>query len=92
MSVLRPETVALLRKVHEAAPLFSNLIAAELFDAAHTRGTLTLLPSMTGGYILFDTTAPLNAGVLGRFPTLERAHAALEAAAVGPKGPRRVAA
>jgi hypothetical protein len=80
MSVLRPETRAVLRTVKAMAPVFPNMIAAELFDAAHTRGDLKLIPHMGGGYVLFNTTAPLNAGVLGHFPTIERAHAALEEA------------
>lgn len=85
MSVLRPETVALLRTVRETSPLFSNMIAAELFDAAHTRGRFKLLPHMAGGYVLFDSSAPMNAGALGRFATIERAQAALEEAARGRK-------
>lgn len=79
MSVLRPETLTILAGVRPLAPLFSNMIAAELFDAAHTRGSLRLLPTTAGGYIVFDDDAPLGEGLVeGPFPTVEKAHAALE--------------
>lgn len=79
MSILRPETVAILKDVRPCAPLFSNMIAAELFDAAHTRGSLRLLPTTAGGYIVFDDDAPLGQGLVeGPFPTVEKAHVALE--------------
>lgn len=79
MSVLLPETLEVLKGARSLQPLFSNMIAAELFEAAHTRGSLTLLPQTTGGYVVFDNDAPLGQGVLeGPFPTVEKAHGALE--------------
>jgi hypothetical protein len=77
VSVLRPESVALLRTVRVAGPLFPNLIVAELFDAAHTRGSLKVLPRTVGGYVLFDSEAPLNQGTLAEFKTLAEARECL---------------
>lgn len=83
MSILRPETIELLRSVKKCAPLFPNMVVAELFEAAHTRGTLKILPRTVGGYVLFDESASINRGVRGEFATLEEAQAALERAADG---------
>jgi hypothetical protein len=77
-SPLLPSTVALLATVKPRAPLFSNAILAELFDARHTRGAFKLLPSAEGGYVVFDTRAELGAGVVSWHPTEGEAHAALE--------------
>jgi hypothetical protein len=57
------------------------MILADLFEASHTRGDLKLLPRIIGGYVLFDTSAPLNRGALSQFSSLPAAHAALEAEA-----------
>jgi hypothetical protein len=78
VSVLLPTTRKLLADVRPCKPLFSNVIAFELFSAEHTRGDLTLLPVMGGGYIVFDRGAALNAGVRTKPAKLEEAHAALE--------------
>jgi hypothetical protein len=88
MSVLLPATKALLAGVRPHAPYFSNLITAEMFDAEHTRGSLTLLPHGDGGYVVFDRDAPIGRGVLeGPFAKLADAHAAVErfAAARAPR-------
>jgi hypothetical protein len=81
VSILQPETIELLRGVQPRAPLFSNQILAELFEAKHTRGPLKLLPSAEGGYVVFDTLAPMSQGVLAHRLTLPEAVAELEARA-----------
>lgn len=74
VSVLLPETRALLRGVKPAAPRFSNMILAELFDAVHTRGHLKVLQRTDGPYIVFDADAPNGEGVLaGPFAKAEKA-------------------
>ena len=78
MSVLRPETLAELAAVRERAPLFPNLIQAELFEAAHTRGPFKVLRTTTGGFVVFDTRAPLAHGVRDHQTTVAEAHASLE--------------
>jgi hypothetical protein len=75
---LLSETLALLAGVKPRAPMFSNQILAELFDARHTRGSLKLLPCSQGGFVVFDTRAALGAGVLSWHPTEDEAHGELE--------------
>jgi hypothetical protein len=78
-STLLPSTLALLASAHVRAPLFSNQVQAELFEARHTRGPFKLLPSSEGGYVVFDTRARLGAGLRsGPHPSEDGAHAALE--------------
>lgn len=78
MSVLLPATRKLLEGARAHEPYFSNMIAAELHEAAHTRGDLTLLPFALGGWIVFDREAPNGRGKLaGPFP-LVKAHEELE--------------
>jgi hypothetical protein len=78
VSVLLPETRALLREVRAHAPFFPNLIAGELFDASHIRGDFKILPRSTGGYVVFHTKSPNGRGERGHFLDIETAHAALE--------------
>ena len=80
-SSLLPATVALLSAVKPRAPLFSNQILAELFDARHTLGAFKILPSSEGGYVVFDTRAALGAGVVSWHVTVDGAQSALERAA-----------
>jgi hypothetical protein len=83
---------ALLRTVRECHPLFPNAIQAAMFDELHTRGPLKLLPTTAGGYVVFDTLAPLGKGVLeGPIRDEAQAHAALERHARA-EGKRRNAA
>ncbi|HYM98092.1 MAG TPA: hypothetical protein VET26_12380 [Candidatus Sulfotelmatobacter sp.] len=77
MSVLLPSTLALLGKVRELSPLFANLDVAAHYEAAHTRGSLKLLPFAAGGHVVVDTTAPLGRGTLAGPMPLEQAHAEL---------------
>lgn len=64
---LRAETVAILRSHRPGQPLFSNMIAGELFDAEHSRGRFKVLPTVDRkAYVAFDTAAPLGEGALGR--------------------------
>jgi hypothetical protein len=86
---LLPSTSALLRTVRECHPLFPNAIQAAMFDELHTIGALNLLPSTAGGYVVFDSTAPLGKGVLeGPIRDEGQAHAALERRAGQSKGKR----
>jgi hypothetical protein len=77
-SLLSSETLALLATVQPRAPLFDNLMQAEAFEARHTRGPYKLLPSTAGGYVVFDTRAPLGAGVLSAHRTEEDGDRAIE--------------
>ena len=94
MSVLSPSTVAVLRKVRELAPMFPNMIAAELFEARHTIGDLKVLPCTAGGYVIFRVGMPNGRGVVesGRTWTEDEAHAALERHAGKSSKPKRKAA
>lgn len=85
MSILRPETLAVLKDVRSLRPMFPNMIAAELFDAEHTRGDLTVLPTTMGGYVVFDKLAPNGRGVRARCANLEQAHSELERISKGLK-------
>jgi hypothetical protein len=80
VSVLLPSTLAVLRTAKTATPpLFSSVMAAELFDAEHTRGHLKILPTTVGGYVIFDATAPLGEGIVaGPLSKLEDTVAVLE--------------
>lgn len=54
---LSHETVAVLReqaKSRPRQPLFSNIIAAELFEAEYTRGPRKILPRSDGRYAIYD--------------------------------------
>lgn len=79
MSVLLASTLAVLRAHRKAEPLFPNMIVAELFESAHTRARYRLLPRTVGGYVLFDSEAEPNRGVIAELSDLRSAHAALEA-------------
>jgi hypothetical protein len=53
VSGLLPETVEALAKAHgKQKPLFPNLIAGELFDFAHTLGSLRVLPRTDGAFVV----------------------------------------
>lgn len=77
---LRSETIGVLATAKRPTPpFFPNVIVAELFEAKHTRGPIKVLPRTTGGYVVFDTRAPLGEGVLeDGLATEADAHAALE--------------
>jgi hypothetical protein len=78
-SVLRPETLAVLREVRPRQPLFSNQILAELFEANHTIGPLRVYPRTVGGYIVVDMRRPVGRRTLETIEGSEDdAHAALE--------------
>lgn len=59
MSVLHPETLAVLfsyaRKPR--APMFSNAVLAEQFEAAHSWGALRVYQRTDGKYAVVDTEA-----------------------------------
>lgn len=74
MSVLLPETISALRRVRVQDPLHRNMMVAETFEAAHTRGPLTVLPGTDGAFVVFDRGAPFGEGELSRFPTVGEAH------------------
>lgn len=79
MSVLLPETVAVLRIARPAEPLFKNQILAELFAERHTRGPLRVLPRTVGGYVVIDERRPVGNRTLEIVQGNEdQAHAALE--------------
>lgn len=85
MSVLLPSTCAVLATVPRkpGPPHYSNMIAAELFEAENTRGPFKLLRRADGTIVLFDTRAPNGKGVVGIFagPTaLEQGQRALKSA------------
>jgi hypothetical protein len=77
MSPLLPSTVRVLLSVRPCAPFFSNMILAELFEEANSRGPFKILPYAGGGYLVFDTRAPNSQGARGRFEKLEDAQRAL---------------
>lgn len=90
MSVLAPATRRLLATVRACKPLFSNMIAAELFDGENTRGDLKILPTTEGGYVVLDVTAPNGQGVRATAPNLALAQAALEKLSPQPGRKKRV--
>jgi hypothetical protein len=77
-SLLLPHTLAVLAEVHPRAPFFSNGVQADLFAQRHTLGPYQLLPSVAGGYVVFDSRAPLGRGILSAHPTEDDGQAALE--------------
>jgi hypothetical protein len=77
-SLLLPHTLAALAEVHPRAPFFSNTVQADLFAQRHTRGPYQLLPSAAGGYVVFDTRAPLGRAAVSTHPTEDDGQAALE--------------
>jgi hypothetical protein len=88
------ETRRILREYRPCGPLFPNIIASELFEAAHSLGPFKLLPRTDGGYVVHDTRAPNGKGlVAGPFKTVAEAQAALEktAAAAGFSKPQKPA-
>ena len=64
MSVLLPATRAVLSGVRPREAFFPNAMAAESFAALHSRGDLTVLPHVSGGYVVFDRRAANGLGVL----------------------------
>lgn len=61
MSVLRPETVAVLRGARPLAPTFSSMITAELFEHRTARGRFRVLIHRDGGFIVYDPLGELGA-------------------------------
>lgn len=59
---LSHETCAILRTSHgKQKPLFSNMIAAELFEFANTLGPRKVLPRTDGLFIVYDERLPVGA-------------------------------
>lgn len=78
MSVLRPETIAVLRGVRASDPLHRNMMVAEAWEGEHTRGELTVLPGADGQFVVFDRGAAFGKGELARLPTVAAAHDEVE--------------
>jgi hypothetical protein len=76
---LLPETVAALKGVKARAPLFSNMIAAELFDYAHTLGPLKVLPRTDGKLVIVDIRLPVGGRTLSTHSSVEEADKAMRA-------------
>jgi len=88
VSVLRPETLAILKTARDHRGFFPNAVAAEQFEMAHTRGPFKVLPTVLGTFVVYDGRAPMNKGVVETCPNIREAHAALERHAAG-EGPSR---
>ena len=74
---LLPETVAALKSSRASALLFSNMISAELFDAAHTLGERRVMPRTDGKYIVYDAGRPVGDRTESVHKTVDEADAAL---------------
>lgn len=77
-SLLLPETLATLRAHKPMRPTFSNQIAAEMWDAKHTRGAFTVLRANDGRYIVHMRGKPNGQGHRGSFGTDREAMATVE--------------
>lgn len=56
------------------APTFSNAIAAELFDAKHTRGRFKVLCGTDSKFVVHETGCPNGKSERGRFTSVGQAH------------------
>jgi hypothetical protein len=78
---LLPETVATLAKHGrtQGSPLFPNLIAGELFDFAHTLGSLRVLPRTTGDFVVYDGSRKFGDRTVSVHKTADEADRAMRA-------------
>lgn len=76
-SVLLPATSAVLSKARAASPLFPNMVMAELFAQAHTRGSRSVLPRTDGQYVVYDSERPVGDRTESVYARLEDAAAEL---------------
>lgn len=75
MSVLLPETLAVLRTVKALRPLFSNAVRAEEFERKHSFGRYRVSPRTDGKYVVLDAERPAGSRVVDVFDTLDEADA-----------------
>lgn len=73
-----PETRRILAAHRPAAPLFSNQIAAELFDAKYTREPYKVLPRTDGGFVVIDERLEVGARTVSKHATPDAALQAIE--------------
>jgi hypothetical protein len=76
---LSAETVEALKKVKASPLMFPNMIAGELFDAAHTLGDLRVYPRTTGDYVVVDSSLPVGKRTVSVHRTVEDADRAMRA-------------
>jgi hypothetical protein len=76
-SVLQPSTSAILAKARAASPLFANMVMAEFFAQAHTRGSRTVLPRTDGQHLVYDSERPFGDRTVSVHARLEDAAAEL---------------
>jgi hypothetical protein len=76
---LLPETVAALKGVKARAPLFSNMIAAELFEPAHTLGDRKVYPRTDGKFAVVNLRLPVGGRTVSTHESIDEADKAMRA-------------
>lgn len=79
-AVFLPETVVVLNRVKASPLLFSNMIAAEIFDAKYTLGERKIYPRTDGKYAVVDLRRAVGDRTESVHDTLDEADKALMAA------------
>lgn len=77
VSRLLPETLSVLRAQRPCEPFFSNAMAAEAFEAAHSLGPFKVLRTVTRCFAVVDTRRHFADQTVATEELLERADATM---------------